>query len=252
MTPAWRSLRSELALVVVLTLFSTVIPLEGALAGGASTPDREARVERTLHSSSVGISGVAGITSDPVSGVVYLIPESSDRLVGVSFDEETLGTLDVAVAYPSNAAIDSGGDRLLSLSGDQLLAVDSDTGSTQSRSGPLDLSAPKGLTIDAASGDVYILEPRAHQIHRVGRNGKVDRIELGHLNRYDLDGLAFNPADGLLYVAAPEDDLLLGLHLSGQVAAAYGLGEVDVTNLSGWCLPRAPIPLTTQTATTYT
>ena len=186
-------------------------------------------VIRTLYSSEFGIDEVSGLVADS-DGLVYLITGSADQLVGVTFDEEVVTTIDADVSSPENTTF-SGGS-LLTLSGDQLTSVDTSTGSTQTQSGTLDLVAPQGMTVDPTTGDTYVLESGANQITRIAADGSTERLPLRQLNQYSLDGLAFNPEDGLLYVAAPQDNLLWGLDSTGKVVTTLGLDDVGLTDLT--------------------
>ncbi|MDH5520676.1 MAG: hypothetical protein OEZ14_09090, partial [Acidimicrobiia bacterium] len=226
------------ALLVAL-IPPTGVDAAAGVAAAAPVPDHQASLIRELYSSTVGIPNVSGIVADS-SGVVYLIPESADRLVGVRFDEEIVDTVNADVASTSNAGLLDGD--LVSLSEDRLVSTDVDTGSTSARSGALNLADPQGMAVDPATGDVFILKATGHQIVRISADGSVVRTPLGPLGQYDLDGLAFNPADGLLYVAAPADDLLWGLTTSGEIVVTVGLTEVEVTDLAGMVFAQTADP----------
>jgi Bacterial Ig domain len=176
-------------------------------------------------------------------GSLLVAQERSGRtaLVGLSPAEDPQATLELPpLTDPESLAFDPAHDRLVALDRGDLLTFD-DAGLSarppSSRRVEADLQQvdPRGTTFDPATGTWFVLDGRTRAILRMpmvaGTPGRASRIALSNLIGNRLEGLAFNPEDGLLYVASRDTGLLFALDGSGQVQATYSLKSLDVRNL---------------------
>ena len=154
--------------------------------------------------------------------------------------------LPVAVQNPINMAFDNNSNRLLLLSGstNQLRAVPADS---QGNLHPgklirydaraFGLRNPQGLTVDEASGALYILDTVGPRILRAtpaadgSFNGaSVSEIDLQSLGASNVRGLAIDPGSGNLFVINPDEQNLYELTQSGQVVTTRDLAPFDLKN----------------------
>jgi hypothetical protein len=141
---------------------------------------------------------------------------------------------------PESLAFDSVQDRLVVLDRGDLITV-ADSSLTAKRPAthhvPADLEVddPRGATFDPSTGMWFVLDGRSRTILRVpmvaGTPGTPRRIALPHAIDGHIEGLAFNPQDGLLYVASRDTGRLFALDGSGEVHATYSLTSLDVRDL---------------------
>src|SRR5207247_1457511 len=88
-----------------------------------------------------------------------------------------------------------------------------------------------------ATGGLVVLDAGTRTLVRIqdGDPAKgVSRIPLGIAGSAPLRGLAFNPADGLLYVGSPSEHLLYGVDGSGTLQKAYDLSSLPVADVQAF------------------
>jgi hypothetical protein len=100
---------------------------------------------------------------------------------------------------------------------------------------PYDIGDPQGMTIDPASGKIFILDAAAHRI--VVIDDEIFDSPIADVSQLDLPpgltglrGLAFNPEDGNLHVLNPIARELYELDAAGQLVAQRdvpALGPLD-------------------------
>ncbi|MGH9214999.1 MAG: hypothetical protein ACRDZS_01980, partial [Acidimicrobiales bacterium] len=162
-------------------------------------------------------------------------------LLRLSPAEDPLATSELPVLTdPESLAFDPVRDRLVALDRGDLITV-ADAGLRAKRPATHRIDAdvrvddPRGATFDPATGAWFVLDGRTRTILRVpmvaGAPGAPTRIALPNLIGGRLDGLAFNPQDGLLYVASRGSSLLFALDASGHIQATYSLKSLDVRDL---------------------
>ncbi|MGH8968958.1 MAG: PKD domain-containing protein, partial [Actinomycetes bacterium] len=103
---------------------------------------------------------------------------------------------------------------------------------------PLDLQTPDAATFDRATGEWLVLDAGARSIVGVdpeaaGTVQASSRISLASVGAGSVEGVAYNPADKLLYVAKPDAQRLYGVARSGKVKKVYDIGEVGLRDLGG-------------------
>jgi Bacterial Ig domain len=141
---------------------------------------------------------------------------------------------------PESLAFDSVRDRLVVLDrGDLITVADSSLRAqrptTHRVAADLEVHDPRGATFDPSTGTWFVLDGRSRTILRVpmvaGAPGTPRPIALPRPVGGHLEGLAFNPQDGFLYVASRDTGRLFALDGSGEVQATYSLTSLDVRDL---------------------
>jgi hypothetical protein len=141
---------------------------------------------------------------------------------------------------PESLAFDSVRDRLVVLDrGDLITVADSSLRAqrpmTHRVAADLEVHDPRGATFDPSKGTWFVLDGRSRTILRVpmvaGAPGTPRPIALPRPIGGHLEGLAFNPQDGFLYVASRDTGRLFALDGSGEVQATYSLTSLDVRDL---------------------
>ncbi|HXV59508.1 MAG TPA: hypothetical protein VEK15_02355 [Vicinamibacteria bacterium] len=151
--------------------------------------------------------------------------------------------IDVEGLDPLNTAIDRRGDRLLALNGTrrQWLGVamrpdgSLDTGAIQRfDASALNVETPRGLTVDPESGDVYVLDgTRPRIVHLdVPEDGSLEAAFVSEIwlggRVGDLQGLAFDPANGHLHSFNAAERRLYEIGPTGAVLAYRDLSSLGV------------------------
>jgi hypothetical protein len=93
-----------------------------------------------------------------------------------------------------------------------------------------------GAAFDAA-GALLLLDARAHEVVRIPDPAAPDqstRLRLAGLGSIELRGIAYNPADGRIYVGDPAGKRLLGVDEQGEVRAVYDLADAAMANQQGF------------------
>jgi hypothetical protein len=198
----------------------------------AGVDTRDAREVRTVWTSEFGMPRPAGLTFDPGRGEL-LVAETRGvgiQVLRLNLGEESRGTFRVpGVTSPETLAFDPTRGRLTVLRDDELLGT-SASGRVVSRKdvAGVGLGDPVASTFDPTSGTWFVLDDAADSVVRIPRDGPTARTPLGHLGASRFGGMAFNPSDGLLYVADVARDLLYGIDRAGRVRTAYRLASLDL------------------------
>jgi DNA-binding beta-propeller fold protein YncE len=164
------------------------------------------------------------------------------RLLRIGAFEESLGAFSLPkISNASTLAFDPFRSQLTAIDGKKRIAVDAaDLEAKQPTSERADvrnlqLKNVQGASFDPKSGTWLLLDSGAREIVRVPAKDGVyrtpTRVSLTGLGDGRLRGLARNPADGLLYVASPEQRLLYAVDRSGNVAKTFDIGSARIRNL---------------------
>jgi DNA-binding beta-propeller fold protein YncE len=232
---------------VLVALASLLIPVASGSAKTVVTAlvDAPPAVEvRSLYTAEWGLPHPSGLAYFPEQRALLVTGtgDSGSSVLELTPLEEPIGNfLLPKISHPATMAFDVAGGRLAVLSDRNLIYV---SASDLQQKLPqvhtfsvanLGLSNPQGATFDPATGALSILDANARTIVSVpmsgGLPGSPSRLILKQLAPVRLQGLAFNPADGLVYVAAPEQDLLYGLDGSGTIQKTYSLSSVEIEDL---------------------
>jgi hypothetical protein len=215
---------------------------------------------RTIEVSRMGVEHPAGLTYSPQDNAFLIAEAGASRIVMLTPTESPAGTLDLGTALqnPLNFTFDGKGNRLLSFdpATQELVEIKATSGGVPDPASirrfdarALGLQNPRALTVDPASGRLYLLDSGGQRIIRiepasdgsldVGAALKADRVSSIDLKATGLGearGLAFNPADGHLYLLNPANQALYELTESGQVVVVRNLfdsGDFDLVDPQG-------------------
>ncbi len=230
-----------------------------AVSSVSSAQDQPAylRLVRAIETGDFGVPNPAGLTFSPAANVFLVLaargparPEA-DNLVMITHIEDPAGSVSVAtaIASPINMAFDGKANRLLAFdpATQELVEIKANSSGVPDPTSigrfdarALGLQNPRGLTVDPASGRLYLLDNGAQRIVRVDpapdqsldiaealKDGRVSSIDLKPAEVVDARGLAFNPADGHLYLLSPAKQALYELTQAGQVVAVRDLSDSD-------------------------
>ncbi len=233
---AWVAGVVGLAVVVPFVLF---VP-SGAAAAATSEGVQTAREVQTIWTSEFGEPHPTGVAYLPGRGELLVadVRGGSTSVLRLSMFGDSRGTFRLpGLSSPNTLAFDPSRGRLTSVNGKQLVsAAAAELGNANPSVERTDVSSlglvdPEGATFDPATGTWFILDAGAQAIVEAtggARPAAIGRISVLGLGDGALRGIAFNPADGLLYVASPDQDLLFALDASGSVASTYDLGSLGL------------------------
>jgi sugar lactone lactonase YvrE len=242
--PARRAVR---LLTAYVALSAVLVPLAlgPAPAAARRAKVREALEVRSLFTSEFGVRRPAGLAYDAASGVL-LVPRAARRgtaVLQLAPTENSRGTIRLPNVNASTLAFDARRNRLTAVRGDRLLSVSGrdlrrEHGRVRLTAvGSIPLSSPRGATFDLRTGTWLVLNNSGRSILRVpmpgGSPGSPTSMRPGPLGAARLEGIAFNPSDGLLYVLSGARDLLYGLDPLGRIRATYDLANVGQLNVEG-------------------
>jgi DNA-binding beta-propeller fold protein YncE len=243
--------------VVLVALWLLVLPFFLGPRSWAKPANRETLPARAIAQAQAGHAAAVGVRShltadwglNHPTGLTYLPDEGfflvarSDgqdtKLLRLSPHEKSLGTLRLrGMSHPVSLAFDHTNARLTALSGTDFLSVsaseirDPQARISRTNVANLGLQNPTGATFDPVTGTWFVLDDGAKAILRIppswGSTGISGRISLEGLGASILRGLALNPADGLLYVAAPTKNLLYGVDTSGKLQRTHSLRNAEL------------------------
>jgi hypothetical protein len=248
-----RRSRSVGACVLAVAGVTSAVLVTGASAAKTAVAKAPVRPAQVLQVESIGVSAAAGLAFSAESGILYLIagPERSSAPAATSIvtlksgtstpDQATSTRLAAAIEDPINVAFDARRARLLLLAhARQLLEVPVGPAgeleaSRLSRHDAvhLGLEDPRGLTVDPASGVVFILdgarivrvEPAADGSFEQAMTSEMD---LSASSLGELYGLAYDPATGHLHVRAGER--LYELTAAGEMVAVRDLARLELVD----------------------
>jgi len=237
---AVRMLVARVAFGSVLLSFVLGPTGDVAAASAAVSKPQEAREVRTVWTSEFGVPRPAALAYVPARGELLVAGDQpgSTSVLRLGFDEDPRGTFQLpGLSSPATLAFDAARNRLTAVSGSELIAVaardlktDRPPVSRTDITG-LGLQDPRGASFDPATGTWFVLDSGAGAVVEVpgpGRPGPATRISLADLGPVRFAGIAFNPSDGLLYVASADRDLLYGLDRSGTVHTTYSLASLGL------------------------
>ncbi|HYF12279.1 MAG TPA: hypothetical protein VEC09_08255, partial [Actinomycetota bacterium] len=211
---------------------------DGASAG-ALVADAPARELRSIYPGEWGAPRPDGVAILP-DGSSTLVVGDDERLVKIAPTEDLLGSLELPAGVDvRDIGIDPVSGRFVIEDANELVwGRISSTSATQSDTlDDLGLVTPAGLTFDAA-GNLLTRDAATESIVNLGRpTTALDKTPTGTPLPTGVgiatEGLAFNPADGLVYVTNIARDKLYGVDTHGVIHAAHDLSGVGIVNLTG-------------------
>jgi uncharacterized protein YjiK len=237
----------------VLLILSLLVP---AISAALSQPPAAGQWYelRSIAAADLGLLNPVGLTYSPAENLFFAL-ENGDEAAGlVAFtpfeDRAGVNQLANAAADPLNTTFYAPTGELISLDrqAQELAQVaigprgdrpPSSQAIRQYSSAALRVANAQGMAVDAAGGRLFVLDgagPALVHIQADGQNafsGQAQWITLPSLANVALRGIAFNPADGHLYVSSPAQRKLYELTTAGQVVAAYDLAELNLRDPQG-------------------
>jgi hypothetical protein len=214
---------------------------------------------RTLYPSEWNVPRPAGLAYATGFDELFLLDKNTGapagaegtQIVVITPYEQFVGavTLDFASDNAINMAFDdaSGSLFLLNQAHGQLAQIKLDANGLPGPAtlkrfdiGPLGLSSPQGMAVDATNERLLILDSAtSHVISMTLNAGIVDAeapfstIDLSALGVTDLRGIAVHPLNHHLYVASPSAHKLYELTEAGRLITSYDLGFLKLTDPGG-------------------
>jgi hypothetical protein len=223
------------AWVLALTL------LPGPLASAAPTRTaRQAREIRATWTGEFGLPRPVGLTYLPGRGELIVAGRADPHtsLLRLSLIGDPRGRSRFPrLSAPGTLAFDPARKRLTALSQGSLI-----TAAARDLSGPrptvtrtsitgLGLQDPRAGAFDPGTGTEFVLDRGGDELVVLPAKGDAARISLGGLGGSGFEAIAFNSADGLVYVAGSEG-VLFALDGSGDVRKTFGLALLSIRHLS--------------------
>ncbi|HET7008625.1 MAG TPA: Ig-like domain-containing protein [Candidatus Binatia bacterium] len=230
--------------------------LLGSFATSSTTSAQEGtadywRYVRSIEAEQLGVDHPAELTYSPQANAFLIAESGASRIVMLTPTEDPAGTLEMGTTLKDalDLAFDGKANRLLAFdpATQELVEIKAkpsgvpdpmSIGRFDARA--LGLQNPRGLTVDPASGRLYLLDSGARRIVGVDpapdqsldiaealRDGRVSSIDLQPAELVAARGLAFNPANGHLYLLSPAKHALYELTQTGQVVAVRDLSDSD-------------------------
>jgi hypothetical protein len=223
-----------------------LVGIQAVSPGASGAPEnavRDVREVRTTWTRELGVEHPTGLTYDKSRGQLLVAGEDGlgANVLALGFDEDVRGGFELpSISQLATLAFDSAADELTAVSDDALVtARGGDLGTerpavTRTDISGLALRNPRGATFDAGTGTWFVLDDSG--IVAVTRRGSSldagTRIPLQGLGGVAVQGIAYNPSDGRLYVANAAQNRLYALDRSGAVVQTYGLSQIALKNLS--------------------
>ncbi|MGH7495273.1 MAG: Calx-beta domain-containing protein [bacterium] len=246
------AVHTSVALLLNLTMPSTASAQKSASA--------YLRRVREIATRDFGIPNPQGLTFSPSADALFVLAAANTtsaaagapKLAMIDALEDLAGSLDLASvpASPITMVFDNKLKRLLfyDVPSKHLIAIQTNAKGqpdpalmTRFEANELDLQNPVGMALDPNGGSLFILDQAPSQLVRIDpgpqssmdgadalKKTRVSQIDLQHTGVLDLRGLAFNPADGHLYLVSPEHQTVYELTTAGQIVATRDLGAANV------------------------
>jgi hypothetical protein len=234
------------AALLVSVLFVPLLAVHptGAATNSGAVVAQPVQEVRSLDTTELGLSRPTGVAYEPnVDSLVVAAQRGGETaLIRVTPAEDLLGSATLPATEPSTLTFDARTNGLKAISGQDVLTVSADQLSApvpqagRAALGAAGVNTPTGAVVDATGGMV-VLDAATRTLVRIQDGDPargVSRIPLGITGSSPLRGLAFNPADGLLYVGSPSERLLYGVDGSGALQKAYDLSSLPVADAQGF------------------
>jgi len=233
---------TKLAVSLLLITVACGVAASPTAAGAASPippPSGELQEVRTTWTAEFAIDRPAGVTYEPRRDELLVAQESASgtRVLRLDpgGDPEGLFTMP-SVTDVATLAFDATVGKLAVVDGDDVVVAAVPTRGAAAgevvEGAATDLADARGATFDSSTGTWFVLDAAEHEIVVAVEGAEATAapsiIDLGHLADRPLAGIAFNPADRLLYVGSPTEDLLYAVDATGTVATSYSLAGLDL------------------------
>lgn len=238
--------------MLFLGLGRQVSRADSTTVNGQGKPVYVGRV-RNLETDRMGILNPAGLAFSPKANTFQIISKRQAQANGVDLlqlspqeSKSTSRRLAAQIEDPLNLTFDGKRNRLLFLRNNarQLIEVATDSAGIPELNSvrlikikSFGLQTPQGMTIDPASGVLYILDATGPRLVQVTpdtsgnfENARLVTVNLQPTGLVNPRGLAWYPPSGTLYLFSPTSQLLTEITPDGQVVStrdltAFGLRD---------------------------
>jgi len=229
--------------VACLAACALLFPLlPGPLASAADPMTvRDVREVRSIWTGDFGLSRPVGLTYLPGRDELLVagLAGGGTSMLRLSLVGDPRGTFRLPrLSTPGTLAFDGSSNLLTALSDGSLVTASAQDLTTpqpavsRSTVSGLGLRNPQTAAFDPGAGTWFVLDEGGDAVTIVPAEGDPARISLDGLQGSGFGAIAFNPTDGLLYVASSDESQLYALDGSGRVQEAYGMASLGVRNLS--------------------
>ena len=229
--------------VACLAACALLFPLlPGPLASAADPRTvRDVREVRSIWTDEFGLSRPVGLTYLPGRDELLVagLAGGGTSMLRLSLVGDPRGTFRLPrLSTPGTLAFDGSSNLLTALSDGSLVTASAQDLTTpqpavsRSTVSGLGLRNPQTAAFDPGAGTWFILDEGGDAVTIVPAEGDPARISLDGLQGSGFGAIAFNPTDGLLYVASSDESQLYALDGSGRVQETYGMASLGVRNLS--------------------
>ncbi|MGH7493172.1 MAG: hypothetical protein ACREOO_12360, partial [bacterium] len=211
-----------------------------------------------IETKDTDLTSPVGLTFSPTANLFLVLDKAPAlpqvaKLVMISHIEDLAGSVQVAtaIADPINMAFDANARRLLFFDATlrQLVAIkanaegrpDPSTNAIKRFDGrQYGLGRPRGVTLDPATGRLFILDASATRIVRITpdaqqdfdgaaaqRDGRIAQIDLRPAGLANLQSIAFNPENNHLYLLSAAQRKIYEITEAGHLAATRDFAVTD-------------------------
>ena len=242
MFPTYNWHTKSITLVMVLLGLVLLISLETGPATLAQSEAAYIRQVRAFDPDNIGDVSPVGLAYSPDANS-FLVLEAGNALTRITPVEDRMGSASIgaAISDPINSAFDSKFGRLLLFdsASNELIEVKAgpegvldSTTLVRHDAGHFGIGNAQGMAVDAASGELFIVDNGGSQLVRVapGPDGGFDApvvsgMDLKTMSLEDVRGIAIDPASGHIHVYSPSDQELVELTQSGQIVAGRDMSD---------------------------
>ncbi len=251
----WRKilLIYSMLFAVFISLFSLVINS----ATFALDTDAYVSLVRSVETGYHNIPNPAGLAFSPRARKFFIVDAPKSALPSAKIFDimmmtssgDLVSSVRTQITDPVNIAFDSKANRLLIYQPavHKLIAVKAMADGnldpakvTSFDARKFGLRRPNGMTIDPSSGGLFILDSAVPEIIHVTPNAdqgfddaSISYVCLEQIGISDIRGIAFNPANGHLYILSFTEKKLYEFTKSGKVVAIRDVSEFNLKNPQG-------------------
>ncbi len=233
--------------LIFLTIVALIVPAASYVAS-ARQAGKSWHEVRTIHMEEFGLSHPQGLAFLPDANA-FLLWQEDGSAEGITMYEEALEIqgLHLPAADVRNIAFNGHTNQLIALDSDnmQLAEIPIDARGLPEKAvaqshdlNAVNLQAARGITFDPATGRMFVLNANGSQLVvtadpslGLGSGAKVFKISLKALKAGSLQGIAFNPQNGHLYLSDQSKQRLYELTQAGRKVSEYDLSSLQLASL---------------------